>query len=76
MLSDANYKVKQNETKGTGLEILTSKQMLQQLPIAVAQVQAGNNSQYLLNDIRQIVYFLYQSKVIAKKVYNNIINSL
>ena len=43
--------------------------MLQQLPIALAQVQAGNNSQNLLNEIRQIVYYLYQSKVITKIVY-------
>ena len=47
--------------------------MLQSLPIALAQVEAGNNSESLLNDIRQIVYFLYQSKEITKKLYNNII---
>ena len=41
MLSDANYKAKQNETKGKGLKILTPKQMLQRLPIALAQVEAG-----------------------------------
>ena len=70
MLSDANYDAKQNETKGTGLKILTPKQMLQRLPIALAQVKAGNNSESLLNEIRQIVYFLYQSKHITKKVYN------
>ena len=50
--------------------------MLQTLPIALAQVKAGNNSQSLLNEIRQIVYFLYQSKQITKKVYNNIITSV
>ena len=76
MLSDANYDAKQNETKGTGLKILTSKQMLQRLPIALAQVKAGNNSESLLNEIRQIVYSLYQSKQITKKVYNNIIKSI
>ena len=43
-LSDGNYKVKQNETKGRGLKILTPKQILQRLPIALAQVRAGNNS--------------------------------
>ena len=47
--------------------------MLQRLPIALAQVKAGNNSEHLLNEIRQIVYSLYQSKEITKKVYNNII---
>ena len=49
------YKSKQNETKGTGLKILTPKQMLQRLPIALAQVKASNNSESLLNEIRQIV---------------------
>ena len=76
MLSDANYDAKQNETKGTGLKILTPKQMLQRLLIALAQVKAGNNSESLLNEIRQIVYSLYQSKEITKKVYNNIIKSI
>ena len=50
--------------------------MLQRLPIALAQIKAGINSENLLNGIRQIVYFLYQTKEIIKKVYNNIINSL
>ena len=76
MLSDADYQVKQNETKETGLKTLAPKQMLQRLPIALAQVKAGNNSQNLLNEIRQIVYSLYQSKVITKKIYSNIIKSL
>ena len=76
MLSDANYDVKQNETKETGLKILTPKQMLQGSPIAFAQVKAGNNSESLLNEIRQIVYSLYQSKQITKTVYNNIIKSI
>ena len=76
MLSDANYDAKQNKTTGTGLKILTPKQMIQRLPIALAQVKAGNNSESLLNEIRQIVYSLYQSKQITKKVYNNIIKSI
>ena len=62
--------------EGTGLKILTSKQMLQRLPIALAQIKAGNNSESLLNKIRQIVYYLYQSKEITKKVYHNIIKSI
>ena len=72
MMSEANYRA----TKGKGLKILTPKQMLQRLPIALAQVKAGNNSEGLLNEIRQIVYSLYQSKEITKKVYNNIIKSI
>ena len=50
--------------------------MIQRLPIALAQVKAGNNSENLLNEIRQIIHSLYQSKEIAKKVYNNIIKSI
>ena len=60
MTSERKYKAKQNETKGVGLKILTPKQVLQRLPIAFAHVKAGNNSESLLNEIRQIVYSLYQ----------------
>ena len=72
------------KSKGSGilnpdyskLKVLSPKQMLQRLPIALAKVKAGNNSESLLNEIRQIVYSLYQSKQITKKVYNNIIKSI
>ena len=68
------------EQEGTGanemLKILTPNQMLKRLPIALAQVKAGNNSQSLLNEIRQIVYSLHRSKEITKKVCNNIVNSI
>ena len=70
--SQAIYEIKQ----GTRLKILTPKHMLQRLPIARAQVKAGNNSESLLNEIRQIVYSLYQSKQITKKVHNNTIKSI
>ena len=50
--------------------------MLQRLPIALPQVKVGNNSQNLLNEIRQIIYSLYQSKEMTKKVYNNLTKSL
>ena len=56
-------------TEGTGLKILTPKQMLQRLPIALPQVKSGNNSENLLNEIWKIVYSLYQSKEITEKVY-------
>ena len=56
--SKAMYKTKQK----TGLKILSRKQVLQRLPIALAQVKAGNNSERLLYEIRQIIYSLYQSK--------------
>ena len=71
-LSVAKYKTKYRD----GLKILTPKQMLQRLPIALVQVKAGNNSENLFNEIKQIVYSLYQSKEITKKVYNNIIKSI
>ena len=76
MLFDANYDSKQNETKGKRLKIWTPRQMLQRLPVALAQVNASNNSESLLNEIRQIIYSLYQPKQMTKKVYNNIIKSI
>ena len=72
-LSRNSYGSKQ---EGIGLKNLTPKQILQRLPISLAQIKAGNNSQSLLNEIRQIVYSLYQSKDITKKVYNNILKSI
>ena len=74
--SSMMFEAKYRATKGKRLKILTPKQMLQKLPIALAQVKAGNDSENLLNKIRQIVYSLYQSKQITKKVYNNIIESI
>ena len=56
---------------GTSLKILTNKQMLNRLPILLAQIQAGNNSSKLKNEIRQILYSLYRSKALTKTVYNN-----
>ena len=50
--------------------------MLQRLPIDLAKLKAGNNSKIFLNEIRQIVYSLHQSKQITKKVYKNIIKSI
>ena len=65
-----------SKQEGTGLKILTPTQMFQRLPISLAQIKAGNNSQILLNNIRQIVHSLYQSKEVTKKVYNNILESI
>ena len=70
MTSEAKNKAK---NEGKGFKILTLKQMLQRLPIALEQLKAGNNSESLLNEIRQIAYYLHQSKEITKKVYNSII---
>ena len=64
------------QQKGKGLKILTPKQILQRLPISLAQVKAGNTSENLLNEIRQIMYSLYQAKKITKELYSNIMNSI
>ena len=64
------------ETQGKGLKTLTLKQMLQRLPIALAQAKTGNTTENLVKEIRQIAYSLYQAKEITKKVYNNIMYSI
>ena len=77
IVSDAkNQAIKETIQRGSGLKILTPKQLLQRLPIALAQVKSGNNLENLLNEVRQIVYALYQSKKITKQVYNNITKSI
>ena len=65
-----------SKTKGAGLKVLNNKQMLNRLPILLAQIQAGNNSIKLKNQIRQILYLLYRSKLLTKTVYNNLIKSI
>ena len=70
MILDFN---KQNQ-QGKGLKILTPNQMLSRLSITLAQLKAGNNSEKLKNEIRQILYSLYRSKNMTKQVYNNLIN--
>ena len=59
--------------EGKGLKILTNKQMLNSLPILLAQIQTGNNSKKLKNELRQILYSLYMSKALTKTIYNNLI---
>ena len=71
-ISEAKHKAKY----GKGLKILSHKQMLQRLPIALAQVKAGNTSENVLNEIRQIIYCLYRAKEINKKVYSTTMNSI
>ena len=60
----------------SGLKMLTPQQMLARLPISPVQVQAGNNSQKLKNEIRQLLYSLYRSKKISKTVYKNLIATI
>ena len=62
--------------KGEGLKILNNKQMLNRLPILLAQIAAGNNSIKLKNEARQILYSLYRSKLLTKTVYNNLIKAI
>ena len=63
--------------QGKELKLSTTKQMAQRLPIALPQVKAGKTSENLLNEIRQIIYSLYQvEEIITKNVYNHIINSI
>ena len=59
--------------KGKGLKILTNQQILSRLPIFLAQIQAGNNSKSLKNELRQLIYSLYRFKKLTKTVYNNLI---
>ena len=60
-------------SSGSGLKILNNKQMLNRLPILLAQIQAGNNSKKIKNELRQILYSLYRSKALTKTAYNNLI---
>ena len=62
--------------EGKGLKILSKQQMLSRLPISLAQIQAGNNSKSLKNELRQLIYSLYRSKVLTKTVYNNLIKAI
>ena len=62
--------------KGGRLKMLTPKQMLQRLPIALSQLKPGNNSENFLNEIFKTVFSRHESKEITKKVYHNMINSI
>ena len=59
---------------GQGLKILTPDQMLDRLPIYLAQLNAGNNSEELKNEIRQLLYSLYKSKKLTKNIYKSFID--
>ena len=67
-------KFNEQNQQGEGIKILTPNQMLSRLPITLAQLKAGNNSEKLKNEIRQLLYSLYRSKNMTKQVYNNLIN--
>ena len=60
--------------QGQGLKMLTPSQMLSRLPISLAQLKAGNNSEKLKNEIRQLLYSLYRSKKLTKQLYKSLID--
>ena len=64
---------KQNQ-QGQGLKILTPDQMISRLPISLAQLKAGNNSEKLKNEIRQLLYSLYRSKKLTKQLYKSLVD--
>ena len=62
------------QQEGQGIKILTPNQMLNRLPVALAQLQAGNNFNKLKNEIRQLLYSLYRSKNMTEQVYKSLIS--
>ena len=70
------FNKQKQKQEGQGIKILTPNQMLSRLPISLAQLEAGNNSEKLKNEIRQLLYSLYRSKNITKQVYNNLIKPI
>ena len=69
-----NFILKERKKIGKGLKILTPNQMLSRLPITLAQLKAGNNSEKLKNEIRQLLYSLYRSKKLTKQLYKSLID--
>ena len=63
----------ENQLRG-GLKILTPNQMLSRLPITLTQLKAGNNSEKLKNEIRQLLYFMYRSKKLTKQFYKSLVD--
>ena len=63
-----------SDTKGSGLKILTPNQMLSRLPITLAQLKAGNNSEKLKNEIRQLLYSLYRLKKLTKQLHKSLVD--
>ena len=70
------YIKQQQKKEGKGIKRLTSNQMLSRLPISLAQLEAGNNSNKLKNEIRRLLYSLYPSKNMTKQVHNNLIKHI
>ena len=62
-----------SDTEESGLKILTPNQMLSRLPITLAQLNAGNNSEKLKNEIRKLLCSLYRSKKLTKQLYKSLV---
>ena len=75
-LKSEEFAAERRNQPGQEIKILTPDQMLCRLPITLAQLKAGNNSQKLKNEIRQLLYSLYRSKKLTKTIYNNVINTI
>ena len=73
-IAERIFYLNQLDQSGQGLKILTPNQMLSRLPITLAQLKAGNNSEKLKNEIRQLLYSLYRSKKLTKQVYKSLID--
>ena len=73
-LESEEYAAQRRNQQGKGLKILTPNQMLSRLPISLAQLKAGNNSEKLKNEIRQLLYSLYRSKKLTKQIYKSLID--
>ena len=62
------------EQEGSGLKMLTPNQMVSGLPIYLAQLKAGNNSEKLKNEIRQILYYFYRSRKLTNNIYKSLVD--
>ena len=69
-----SFTLKDQKQRGLGWKILTLNQMLSRLPFFLAQLKAGNNSEKLKTEIRQLLYYLYRSKKLAKQLYKSLID--
>ena len=74
VLESEESAAKRKNQQGQGLTMLTPDQMLSRLPITLAQLNAGNNSEKLENDIRQLLYSLYRSKNLTKQLHKSLVD--
>ena len=74
VLESEESAAKRKNQQGQGLTMLTPDQMLSRLPITLAQLNAGNNSEKLKNDIRQLLYSFYRSKNLTKQLYKSLVD--